>query len=219
MMSKLLRKKIIIICGHYGSGKTSVAVNLAMNLRQRSKADRITLVDLDVVNPFFRSADSIKELEQFGVKCIIPQFANSNVDAPSLSGEIYSIFDESKDTRAVIDVGGDAAGAVVLGMFADKIKDCQYEMIYVINKYRPLIADVEDAVGLARAIEEKSKLTITSIINNSNIGEFTTERDVLVTFDYARKVSEDLDVPRLANTAFINAKGTSRLNNYTRKIF
>jgi nitrogenase subunit NifH len=118
-----------------------------------------------------------------------------------------------------VDVGGDAAGAVVLGMFADKIKAHRYEMIYVINKYRPLIADIANAVNMARAIEEKSKLKISSIINNSNIGEFTTEADILATFDYARKISEELNVPRLANTAFINAKGTSRINNYTRKIF
>ena len=219
MMSKLLRKKIIIICGHYGSGKTSIAVNLAMNLRKSSSADRIVLVDLDVVNPFFRSADSVSELEQFGVKCIVPQFANTNVDTPSVPPEIYSLFSDAQDTRAVIDVGGDAAGAVVLGMFADKIKAYNHEMIYVINKYRPMIADVDAAVNLARSIEEKAKLKITSIINNSHIGEFTSESDILITFDYARSISDALGVPRLANTAFINAKGTDRINNYTKKIF
>ena len=219
MMSKLLRKKIIVICGHYGSGKTSIAVNLTMNLRRESSAERIALVDLDLVNPFFRSADNVKELEQFGVKCIIPHFANTNVDAPSIPPEMYSVFDDSKDTRAVIDVGGDAAGAGVLGMFAKKIKDYNHEMIYVVNKYRPLIADVDAAVNMARAIEEKSRLKITSVINNSHVGEFTTEPDILVTFDYARKISEELNVPRLANTAFINAQGTDRLNNYTKKNF
>jgi MinD-like ATPase involved in chromosome partitioning or flagellar assembly len=218
-MSRILRKKIIIICGHYGAGKTNIAVNLAMNMRRKSKADKIALVDLDVVNPYFRSADSMKELEQFGIKCIVSQFANTNVDAPSLPPEIHSIFDESEDTRAVIDVGGDAAGATVLGMFAEKINAHKYEMIYVVNKYRPLIADVEHAVDLARAIEEKSRLKITSIINNSNIGEFTTEQDILITFDYARKISEELNVPRLANTAFISAASTDRINNYTKKIF
>ena len=219
MMSKLLRKKIIIICGHYGSGKTNIAVNLAMNLRRNSSAKRIALVDLDVVNPFFRSADNITELEQFGVRCIIPQFANTNVDAPSIPPEIYSVFDDTRDTRAVIDVGGDAVGASVLGMFSKKIKEYNHEMIYVVNKYRPLIADVEAAVGLARAIEDKARLKVTSVINNSNIGEFTTESDILVTFDYARRISEELGVPRLANTAFINAQGTDRINNYTKKIF
>jgi signal recognition particle GTPase len=219
MMSKLLRKKIIIICGHYGSGKTSIAVNLAMNLRHSSSADRIALVDLDVVNPFFRSADNIKELEQFGVKCIVPAFANTNSDMPAIPAEIYSIFNDSQDTRAVIDVGGDAAGAIVLGMFADKIKEYNHEMIYIVNKYRPMIADVGEAVNLARAIEANAKLKITSVINNSHLGEFTTEHDILATLDYARKISEELNVPRLANTAFITAAGTDRIKNYTKKNF
>lgn len=219
MINKLLRKKIIVICGHYGSGKTSIAVNLAMNLRRNSTADKIALVDLDVVNPYFRSADSIKELEQLGIRCIVPQFANTNVDVPAVPPEIYSIFDESNDTRAVIDVGGDAAGAIVLGMFADKIKEYNYEMVYVVNKYRPMIADVELAVSLARAIEENAKLNITSLINNSHVGEFTTEQDIFITFDYARKISEELNVPRLANTAFISAAGTEKINNYTKRFF
>jgi len=219
MMAKLLKKKIIIICGHYGSGKTNIAVNLAMNMRRSLSAERIALVDLDVVNPFFRSADNVNELERFGVRCIIPQFANTNADAASIPPEIYSVFDDSRDTRAIIDVGGDPAGAGVLGMFSKKIKDYNHEMIYVVNMYRPFIADVESAVDLARAIEEKSRLKVTSVINNSHIGEFTTESDILVTFDYARRISEALGVPRIANTAFIPAKGTHRINNYTKKIF
>ena len=219
MMNKLLSKKIIIICGHYGSGKTNIAVNLALNLRGNSGADKIALVDLDVVNPFFRSADSALELEKSGVKCMMPQFANTNSDAPSIPAEMYSIFNDKIDMRAVIDVGGDAAGAVVLGMFADKIKEYNHEMIYVVNKYRPLIASVDGAVNLALFIEEKSRLKITSLINNSNIGGFTTERDILASFDYAREISEKLNVPNLANTAFIDADGTDRINNHTKKIF
>ena len=217
MINKLSGKKIIIICGHYGSGKTSIAVNLAMEMRHNSGAGRIALVDLDVVNPFFRSADNIKELEQSGVRCIIPQFANTNVDAPAVPAEIYSIF--SEDTRTVIDVGGDAAGSTVLGMFAEKIKKYNHEMIYVINKYRPMIADVSGAVKLARDIEEKSRLRITAVINNSHIGEFTTEPDISSTFDYAHKISAELNAPLLASTSFIDAEGADRINNYTRKNF
>ena len=225
MNNNLLGKKIIIVSGHYGSGKTNIAVNLALDLRREAdksdKGIKVALVDLDVVNPFFRSADSRDELERLGVKCIAPPFANTNSDMPAIPPEIYSLFSGSEDMRAVIDVGGDAAGAVVLGMFADKIKGYDHEMIYVVNKYRPQIAEVDAAAGMALFIEEKSRLKITSVINNSNIGEFTTERDISATFDYARQISEKLNVPCLAHTAFIDTESgeIEKINNYTKKIF
>ncbi|MCL2099178.1 MAG: carbonic anhydrase [Oscillospiraceae bacterium] len=221
MLEKLfIDKKIIIICGHYGCGKTNIAVNSALSLKQTSEPGAgVALVDLDFVNPFFRSADSMEILHRAGIKCIVPQFANTNIDAPSIPQEIYSIFNDEPYMRTVIDVGGDDAGAVVLGMFADKIKACGYEMVYVLNFYRPLICEVSSAVKLAREIMNKSKLNITSLINNSNIGEITTENDIKASFAYAQSIADELKVPILANTAFTDAENTVRINNYTKKIF
>ena len=210
-------KKIIIIAGHYGAGKTNLAVNLSVMLR-------CTLVDLDMVNPYFRSADSREELTKLGIECITPEFANTNLDIPAVPDGINSLFAGEK--RAVIDVGGDGAGAVVLGVFADKIALEQYEMLYVINKYRPLISSAESAAALARHIESKSKLKITAVINNSNIGELTTEKTASDSMEYAKKTAALLDLPLLVTTFmgdidFCEKKEYNilKIKNYTKKLF
>jgi DNA helicase HerA-like ATPase len=227
LINYLSAKKIIIVCGHYGTGKTNIAVNLAVKLKEQT-GYVYTLVDLDIVNPYFRSADNVKDLQKLGIDCIIPQFANTNVDIPAVPSAIYSIFanksnitnkSKSNERRAVIDVGGDDNGAAVLGMFADKIKTSDYEMIYVVNKYRIMISDYENAAELAELIEDKSKLKITSVINNSNIGSLTTEREILNSADYANKISGKLNVPMIAATAFIQSPHTVQINNYTKKLF
>lgn len=229
LINYLSNKKIIIVCGHYGVGKTNISLNLSVKLRQQA-GYVYTLVDLDVVNPYFRSADNIKDLQAHGIDFIIPRFANTNVDTPSVPSEIYSIFADNTK-RAVIDVGGDDNGAVVLGMFADKIKntnnndsnDNNYEMIYVVNKYRNMTSDAESAVNLAKSIENKSKLKITSVINNSNLGILTTEKDIVNSFNYALKISESLNVHLIANTSVIDTdvkvQTITRIFNYTKNFF
>jgi len=210
-------KNIIIIAGHYGAGKTNLAVNLSVELR-------CTLVDLDIVNPYFRSADSKAELQKLGIECIAPEFANSNLDIPALPAGINSIF-AGETKRAVIDVGGDG-GSVALGGFADKIRRERFEMIYVVNKYRPLIGSAESAAELAKHIERKSKLKITALINNSNIGGLTTEKEALGSMEYAFKTAELLDVPLLGTTFMGNVDfcekkeyNILRIKNYTKKLF
>ncbi|MCL2774779.1 MAG: hypothetical protein FWD71_15745 [Oscillospiraceae bacterium] len=213
----LSTKKIIIVCGHFGVGKSNISVNLSVKLKELT-GYIYTLVDLDIVNPYFRSADNIKDLQEYGIDFIVPQFANTNVDIPAVPAAIYSIFANDKK-RAVIDVGGDDNGAVVLGMFADKIKEYDYEMIYVVNKYRNMISDAEAAVNLAESIENKSKLKIMSVINNSNIGNLTTENEISNSLDYAKKISENLNVPLIATTAVINTGDAMQIKNYTKKYF
>ena len=225
LINYLSNKKIIIICGHYGTGKTNISVNLSVKLKEQTGLV-YTLVDLDIVNPYFRSADNIKDLEEHGINFIIPEFANTNVDIPAVPAEINSVFINNR--RAVIDVGGDDRGAVALGMFAEKIKsaDNNYEMIYVVNKYRNLISDTESAVNLAKFIEENSKLKITSLINNSNIGSLTTEKEILDSVIYAQNVANLLDVYFLGTSSMIDVDFFDRkeynifkLKNYTKKLF
>ena len=224
MISYLAEKKIIIICGHYGVGKTNLSVNLAIMLKEKTGFN-YALVDLDTVNPYFRSADNIKDLREHGIDFFASEFANTNVDIPAVPTEIYSIFNNN-GRRAVIDVGGDDTGAVVLGMFADKIKREDYEMIYVVNKYRNLISDTDQAVNLADFIEKNSKLKITSLINNSNIGNMTTKKEVLESFGYAKKISEALSVSFLGTSSMIALDFSEekeynifKINNYTKKLF
>ncbi len=191
-------KRVTLLAGHYGSGKTNIAVNLAM--RQKREGYQVTVADLDIVNPYYRTKDSEAELKAAGIPLISSPFANSNVDLPALPQELYRIVDET-DTHMVVDIGGDDRGAYALGRFAQKLKDeNDYEMILVINKYRPLTADEKDAVAIMKEIEDAGHLPFTAIINNSNLGKETTAEDVLASVPYAEKMAKDTGLPLLLTT-------------------
>jgi len=223
LINYLSSKKIIIVCGHFGSGKTNISVNLSLQLKTQAELV-YTLVDLDIVNPYFRSADNIKDLTDHGIDFIIPEFANTNIDLPAVPAAIYSVFTNGK--RAVIDVGGDEKGAVALGMFAEKIAAGDYEMIYVVNQYRNRTGDAESAVNLAKFIEKTSKLKITSLINNSNIGYLTTEKEILDSVLYAQNAAKMLNVYFLGTSSMIDVDfsvereyNIFKIKNYTKKLF
>ena len=191
-------KRVTLLAGHYGSGKTNIAVNLAM--KQKREGFDVTVADLDIVNPYYRTKDSEGELKAAGIPLISSPFANSNVDLPALPQELYRIVDET-DTHMVVDIGGDDRGAYALGRFAQKLKDeNDYEMILVINKYRPLTADEKDAVEIMKEIEEAGHLPFTAIVNNSNLGKETTAEDVLASVPYAEKMAKDTGLPLLLTT-------------------
>ena len=186
-------KRIILLSGHYGSGKTNIAVNLAFMLKQEH--DRVTIADVDIVNPYFRTSDSRKELEESGIRLICSEFAGSNVDLPALPAEMYSIIDDPEQI-ALIDVGGDDRGALALGRLRDGIlKENDYEMLFVINRFRPLTRTAELAVEIMREIEAAGGIPFTAIINNSNLGAETTAADVLGSIPYANEVCELTGLP------------------------
>ena len=186
-------KRIVLLCGHYGSGKTNVAVNLAMHLKGRYA--QVTLADLDIVNPYFRSNDSRADLEQAGVRLICSAYANTNVDIPALPQELYAITDDLSH-RAVLDIGGDDRGALVLGRIAQAIlKENDYEMLLVINRYRPLTRDAASTLEVMREIEVAGRIRFTGLVNNSNLGEETTAEDVLASLPYAEEVSSLTGLP------------------------
>lgn len=189
-------KRITLLCGHYGSGKTNVAVNLAMMMKKQY--DKVTIADLDIVNPYFRTKDSSEELARAGIKLICSEFANSNVDIPALPQEMYSITDDTSH-RVLIDVGGDDRGALALGRLAPKIKEeNDYEMLMVINKCRPLTRTVEDTLEVMSEIEIACGIKFTGLVNNSNLGEETTADDVLNSLEYADAVSKATGLPLVA---------------------
>lgn len=191
-----------VICGHYGSGKTNIAVNLALTQKENRPDAVVNIADLDIVNPYFRTADAVEKLTAAGVNALIPVFANSNVDIPVLPNSMHVMFDPGKkDQFSFIDVGGDD-GAVALGMYAEKIKACGYGMIYVISMYRPLTADPMEAAELMREIEEISHLKCTGIINNSSIGNETTADDILATVDWAHTCAEFCGSPLLCHSYY-----------------
>ena len=186
-------KRLTLFAGHYGSGKTNIAVNYAIRLAKEGK--KVCIADLDIVNPYFRTKDSEAELDAMGIDLICSRFANSNVDLPALPAESYRLV-QDKTTFGVIDIGGDDRGAYALGRFADAIvAEGDYRMAFVLNCYRPLTATVEDAVTILREIETAAGIPFTCIVNNSNIGVETTKETVLDSVAFAEAVSRATGLP------------------------
>ena len=192
-------KRLTLFAGHYGSGKTNIAVNYALALAKSGK--KVCIGDLDIVNPYFRTKDSAKVLEQAGVELISPQFANTNVDLPALPAEAYRLV-EDKKTYGIMDIGGDDRGAYALGRYVPAIKaENDYRMIFVANCYRPLTRTPEDALEVMREIEAACGLAFTDIVNNANLGPETTTDTVLSAIDYMEKLSNLSGLPIFAHTA------------------
>ena len=186
-------KRLTILCGHYGSGKTNVAVNIATELKKTR--DTVTVADLDIVNPYFRTKDSAAYFEEQGIRLICSAYANSNVDIPALPQEMYAITDDRSMT-AVLDIGGDDRGALVLGRLAPKIlAENDYEMLMVINCYRPLTRDAASTLEVMAEIEYAGGIRFTGLVNNSNLGAVTTAEDVLASRDYAEEVARLSGLP------------------------
>lgn len=193
------RKRITLLAGHYGSGKTNIAVNYALMLKSELDKEgsdfRVAIADLDIVNPYFRTKDSADELEAAGIRLICSEYAGSNVDIPALPQDIYAISDD-KSMMAVIDIGGDDRGALALGRYAPAILDeNDYEMLLVINAYRPLTRDTESTVEVIREIENAGGIRFTAIVNNSNLGEETTAQTVLDSLEYAQSIADAVGLP------------------------
>lgn len=191
-MSEL--KRITIFAGHYGSGKTNIAINYALYLKERF--ENVTIADIDIVNPYFRTKDGEKILSQNGIKLISSEYANTNVDVPAIPPEVYAIT-QNKNMYSVIDVGGDDRGAYALGRYApDIVKENNYNMYFVVNKYRPLTKDARSTIEVMKEIEEACKIKFNGIVNNSNLGNETSADDILNSIEYADEISKEsgLDV-------------------------
>ena len=186
-------KRITIFSGHYGSGKTNIAVNYALKLREEGL--EVSIADIDIVNPYFRTRDSEKELKEAGVQLVALPFANSNVDLPSLPSEVYGLV-QRRDRSVVIDLGGDERGALALGRFTPYIREeNSYDMFFVVNFYRPLTKTADEAIEALLEIENAAGLKFTGIVNNSNVGADTTKEDVEKTFEKANELSEKTGLP------------------------
>ena len=188
-----------LFAGHYGSGKTNIAVNYAMLLAAEGK--QVCIADLDIVNPYFRTKDSESELTALGIRLISPRFANSNVDLPALPAESYRLV-QDKSCYGVMDIGGDDRGAYALGRFSGAIKaEGNYRMAFVVSKYRPLTSTVDDTVEIMREIESAAGLKFTCIVNNSNVGKETTREDVLGSIDFVEELCRATGLPLWMHTA------------------
>ena len=192
-------KRLTLFAGHYGSGKTNIAVNYALLLASEGK--KVCIGDLDIVNPYFRTKDSERELKAAGIDLISPRFANSNVDLPALPAEAYRLVAD-KSCYSIMDIGGDDRGAYALGRYVPAIREeNNYRMVFVANCYRPLTRTPEEALEVMGEIEQACGLRFTDIVNNSNLGQETTPETVLQSQSYIEKLCNLSGLPLFATTA------------------
>ena len=191
-------KRITVVCGHYGCGKTTLTLNLA--LEAAGEGQPVTVVDLDIVNPYFRSSEYGELLGEKGVRLIAPVFANTTLDTPTLPPEIYSVF-EPQAGRVFLDAGGDDAGVTALGGLHAMLEEAGYDMLYVINRYRVLSQTPEETAALLGEIQAASRLRATGLVNNSHLGVETTLETLERALPFARKTAELTHLPLLYSTA------------------
>ena len=190
-------KRINIVTGHYGSGKTEIAINMALKLRKEH--ENVVICDMDIVNPYFRTNDIRKFLEDKGITVIASDYASTNIDLPLLPGDILSVFTD-KSVHAVLDLGGDDDGAVALGKYHAYLKDEDYDMFFVLNALRPDTSSIEDIKILSENIQIMSRAKITGLINNTNLSYLSEAKHLLESLDFADEAAKALGVP-LAYTA------------------
>ena len=192
-------KRLTLIAGHYGSGKTNIAVNLSYDLKDKG-FNRVAIADLDIVNPYFRTKDSIEQLTEKGIELISSPYAGSNVDIPAIPQEMYALTDDTS-ISAIIDIGGDDRGALALGRYVPAIvKENDYSFYLVITCYRPLTGDVPSTLEIMKEIEQAAGIRFTGIINNSNVGADTKKEHILNSLDYANEVSKVSGLPLVMTT-------------------
>ncbi len=186
-------KRVTLFAGHYGSGKTNIAVNYAKYVRRAGYP--CTIADLDIVNPYFRTKDSEKELAELGIPLICSAYANTNLDAPALPAQMYDVVND-KETYAILDIGGDDRGAYALGRYTPAIlEEKNYEMLFVANFYRPLTQTVEEIIEVMHEIEVAGGIPFTAIVHNSNLGEETTPETVLEKEPLLQELSKKTGLP------------------------
>ena len=195
-------KRITLFAGHYGSGKTNIAVNFAKHIKDAT--NKVSIIDLDIVNPYFRTKDSEADLKKHGIEIVSSEYANTNLDAPALPKEIYSAIAD-KSQYLVIDVGGDDRGAVALGRFAPDITEDEFDMLFVANFYRPLTKTAEEALEVMREIELAGHIAFTGIVHNSNIGDETKPDDLIKKIPELEKLSKLSRLPVVMTTVAENS--------------
>ena len=192
---------VLVVTGHYGVGKTNLSLNLALDAAARGL--EVTVVDLDVVNPFFRSSDYRGLLDEAGARVIAPVFAGTNLDGPSLSGTILPAVEQARAGEGrllIVDAGGDDVGATALGRFAKTVAAGPYEMLYVVNRSRNLTQEPAEAVEVLREIEAKSHLRATCVVNNTHLQRDTDAQVVEQGLPFAQAVAQAAGLPLACTT-------------------
>lgn len=191
-LETLPSSRIVVLVGNYGSGKTEISLNLALKLAARG--EKVTLVDLDIVNPYFRSSERTALLNAHGIRVYAPSFAMTTVDVPSLPAEIQAVFAD-KTRRVIFDVGGDDTGAAALGQYKPYFDQDDVTMLFVVNAFRPLSGDPDSVCDLMHRIAARSRLTPNTLVNNANVSWETQEQDLLRGEELLKEVSARMNIP------------------------
>jgi hypothetical protein len=192
-----LKTKVTILTGHFGSGKTEIAINLALSERMRH--EKVAINDLDIINPYFRSRDVPKLYQEHDIELISPLHHLAAADLPIVSGEIYRVLHDPR-YHLIIDAGGDKDGATALGQYYHEWQHLHPELLFVLNRNRPYVSTLEGALYSVKQIEKASRLKVTGIINNANIGRETSIRDIEKGLELSKHLSVKLGIPLLYTT-------------------
>jgi Mrp family chromosome partitioning ATPase len=195
------KKRITILSGHFGSGKTEIAINLALN--EKEIHNKVAVNDLDIINPYFRTRDVSNLFEQQDIELIAPVNRLATSDLPIVSGEIYRVLHDHR-YRVIIDAGGDKDGAMALGQYYHEWKHLEPELLFVLNANRPYVSTLEGARYTIEQIEKAARLKVTGIINNSNIGSETSMADIQSGYELSEKISNMLSIPLLYTTISVD---------------
>ncbi len=195
---KLELSGIVIIVGAYGSGKTEVAINLAVYMN--GLGTTVRLADLDLVNPYFRTREARHVLSRLGIDVVLPPARYMQADLPILTPEVSGML-RNPSGLTLLDAGGDDVGATVLAALADSLKGQAVQVLQVINFNRPYTDTVSGCLKIREAIEAKAKMTITGIVSNANLMDETTEQGILAGYKFSRDVADAGNVPLVFITA------------------
>ena len=193
-----LDHRLTIIIGAYGSGKSEIAVNMSLAQRKALPDRKLLIADLDIVNPFYRSSDCAKDLEEAGIRLVTPLYAGSNVDAPVLPPDMYVIFDD-ESYQGIFDIGGEDMGALVLGSLKQRIENTDAVIYMAVNTLRPFTSDPEQIAIMTSELSAAAGFKIDGYINNTNLLEETTAELVKEGESKVLEASKLTGVPLIAN--------------------
>jgi hypothetical protein len=189
---KINLEGIVIIVGNYGSGKTEVSINLAVN--RRREGIEVRVADLDLVNPYFRTREARKALSELGIEVVLPPEKYMHADLPILSPAIGGMI-RKPSQLTLLDAGGDDVGATVLAALSDILKEKKVRMLQVINPFRPFTDTVQGCAKIRKEIETASKIAVHGIVGNANLIDETAVADIYTGYDFVRRVSDESGLP------------------------
>lgn len=195
-LADIVQSQHLLVLGGFGSGKSQLALDMAMNFADplKNQGQQTVLVDLDVITPYFRSSLMRQVLEGAGVMVIAPNFAGTTLDVPSVSGQVDGVLSSSQN-RVVVDVGGDTLGATLLGRYHTHLQKTGYTSVFVINICRPLQQTADEVCQLIDLISKKARITVHGLVNNTHLLDQTTAQDLLEGHAVAEEVSHRTGIP------------------------